>query len=387
MLTAPDRFAPLFEATVTVTVPPPDTLETSVLSQSWSSLTVHEQSERPFAVTSYVPPPWAACTGDGLSESGDDEHGAASCVMFTRSPPIVTLPDRSPPSFRATVICTASLGETLEEPTLIQLTLELTLIDDEQSERPDDAVTLNASPSCPTRLDDGDTESGDDGHGAAFWVTLTLRPPMVTVPDRCAPVFSAAVTFTVLPPEKLEGSTLSQPALDLAPYDEQRPLVVTPNVSPPAATVFDVGSTESRVDPHATWVTSTVCPPMVRFPVRSEPTFATTSMSAGSPPRMLEATGRSQFTSELTPYGQSERPVVVTRNLPAFGRHPRRRRNHRAQRRRARAGTLRDADAVPVDSRRAFPLAVGVRIHTDVHRLATLGAGGHDGDPVPIGTE
>ena len=324
MLTDPDRLPPLFEATVTVTFPPPDTFDTDVLSQSWSSLTVHEQSERPSTVTSKSSPAAADVRDVGLTESGDDPHGStfALWVTFTVCPPMLSDPERLAPEFPCAVTRTVAPPEKLEGLTLSQLAPELAL--NVQSERPA-VVTSNDPAPAPTVLDVGSTESRDDGHGGVC-VTATPRPPMVTVPERSlVPVCFFTVMVTESPPEMpLEGSTVNQLALELAVYTEQseRPRVETENEVALSDTVFDAGLTESRDVGHGgVCVTATPCPPMVTVPERSlVPVCFFTVMVTESPPAMpLEGSTLNQLALELAVYTeQSERPRVETENEVAL---------------------------------------------------------------------
>ena len=129
---------------------------------------------------------------------------APACDTLTLRPPIVTVPDRAPVLvFAAAVIVTDRPPATLE--VLVEIQSRLSLTDQLQPVAPlTDTLRLPVALSKLT--DDGFTPVGDVGHVAPACDTLTLRPPIVTVPDR-APVlvFAAAVIVTDRPPATLEA--------------------------------------------------------------------------------------------------------------------------------------------------------------------------------------
>ena len=90
------------------------------------SLTVTGQLELQLAprdtVTDWLPPEAGKLNDVGVTSGGELEP--AACVMTTRLPPIVTVPDRPQPVFALTVI--AKLPADAEPPALIQGSLTVT---------------------------------------------------------------------------------------------------------------------------------------------------------------------------------------------------------------------------------------------------------------------
>ncbi len=118
------------------------------------------------------------------------------------------------------------------------------------------AWVLQAHPACVVRAKvdidarpgsekaAGDTEYVQPGAEAA-WVTVTVCPAIVTVPERDAvPVLAAMVSVTLPLPEPLAGPTAIQPAPDVAVHAQPVP-AVTATLAVPAAEPCDtvVGAT------------------------------------------------------------------------------------------------------------------------------------------------
>ena len=104
--------------------------------QSTFTVTAHEQCDGPNTSTSRDPPDHEKTCPDGFKSSGDEGHGggAARCVIETLRPPMLTVPDRSAPSFGVSATVTVPFPATRDGLTVIQSRSSLTA--HEQSDRP-----------------------------------------------------------------------------------------------------------------------------------------------------------------------------------------------------------------------------------------------------------
>ena len=141
-VTVPVRvLVPVFADAVTVTVPPPDTVDGVVVSQVRSSLTDQLQSLRPDTVTLPEAPPAARLTDVGDTPDGDEGQGTPVCTTVTLRLPTLTVPIRAPASFAVTLIVTDSPADTLDGPAVIQLWSSLTLTGTSRHGASDGAAT------------------------------------------------------------------------------------------------------------------------------------------------------------------------------------------------------------------------------------------------------
>ncbi len=316
MVTVPDRKRLRFGSTMIHSFSRPDMRDLFVVIHSRSSLTGQLQSLGSGTPVMNVPPVSGALTRKDDTRAGEVGH-VASWLTLTLRPPIVTVPDRSPPEFPCARIVTEPPPDT-RDGTDSQPRLSRT--DQLQSLRPD-TDTLRPPPPAPKLTDDGDTPDGDDGHGArpASWETPTRRPPIVTAPDRPPPEFPCARIVTEPPPDTLDG-TDSQPR---SPRTDQlqslRPDTDTLRLPPPAPKLTDDGDTPDGDDGHgarpASWETPTRRPPIVTAPDRPPPEFTCARIVTEPPPDTRDGTD-SQPRSSRTDQLQSLRPDTDTLRLP-----------------------------------------------------------------------
>ena len=282
IVTVPERSAPSFRSAVTVTRPPPDTGVGSTPIHVRSSLAGQLQSPRPATDNSRVPPDAGNRNDLGDTPVGEDAQEPASWMTATGRPPIVTVPERSAPSFRSAVTVTRPPPDTGVGSTPIHV--RSSLAGQLQSPRP---ATDNSRvpPDAGNRNDLGDTPVGEDAQEPASWMTATGRPPIVTVPERSAPSFRSAVTVTRPPPGTVVGSTPIHVRSSLTDQlQSRRPATDTSRVPPDAGNRNDLGDTpvgEVAQEP-ASWMTATLSSPIVTVPDRAEPSFAVTLIVTGS---------------------------------------------------------------------------------------------------------
>ena len=190
MVTTPVRTSPVDDQADAeiVTVPPPKTGDGVAVSQSRSSLTDQLQELLPDTVTLTLPPDAAKPTNGGDT---DREHGGGGPIWTTPTlrPPICTVPQRVEPAFEDAEIATVPPPYTgdVDGNIVIQVWSALT---DQLQELLPDTVTSRFPPDAAKLADDGDT-AGASGHGPT-WTTLTLTPPIRTVPQRSEPAFEDA---------------------------------------------------------------------------------------------------------------------------------------------------------------------------------------------------
>ena len=269
IVTVPDRPQPVFARTVIAKLPA-DTVLAALIQ---GSLTVTGQLELQLAprdtVTDWLPPEAGKLNDLGVTSGGEPEP---ACVMTTRLPPIVTVPDRPQPVFARTVI--AKLPADAEPPALIHESLTVTGQLELQL-APRDTVTDWLPPEAG-KLNDLGVTSGGELEPAACVMTTRL-PPIVTVPDRPQPVFALTVIAKLPadaePPALIhESLTVTvQLELQLAPRD-----TVTDRLPPEAGKLNDVGVTSGGELGPAACVMATLLPPIVTVPDRPQPVFALT---------------------------------------------------------------------------------------------------------------
>ena len=295
MLTTPVRYSPSFGLTTTATFSRPDT--------------GHLQPLGPVTVTFRIPAADVKLNDVGVTSGGEPPEPA--CVMTTRLPPIVTVPDRPQPVFALTVI--AKLPADAEPPALIHESLTVTGQLELQL-APRDTVTDWLPPEAG-KLNDLGVTSGGELEPAACVMT-TLLPPIVTVPDRPQPVFALTVIAKLPadaePPALIHESltVTGQLELQLAPRD-----TVTDWLPPEAGKLNDVGVTSGGELGPAACVMATLLPPIVTVPDRPQPVFALTVI-AKLPADAEEAT-LIQVSLAVTGQLQPAGPATVTSRLPA----------------------------------------------------------------------
>ena len=294
-------------------MPPPDTLERSREIQPRSSFTGHEQCEPPPTDNDDDPAPLPNDNDPGVTV-GDDGHVTPLCVTDTLRLPTVTVPVRWPPEFVVTVTRTVPPPDTLERSREIQPRLSFT--DHEQCEPPPTDNDRDSVP-LPNDNDPGVTE-GDGGHDVPACVTDTLRPPIVTVPVRCPPLFVVTVTRTVPPPDTLERSREIQPRSSPTEYVQCEPPPTRNDDDPvPLPNDNDPGVTDG-VDGHVSpaCVTGTLRPPIVTVPVRGPLSFRFTVIVTVPPPDTLERFREIQLRLSSVAHEHSDGPFARTDARP-----------------------------------------------------------------------
>ena len=309
IVTVPDRPQPVFAVTVIAKLPA-DAEPPALIHES---LTVTGQLELQLAprdtVTDWLPPEAGKLNDLGVTSGGELEP--AACVMTTRLPPIVTVPDRPQPVFARTVI--AKLPADAEPPALIHESLTVTGQLELQL-APRDTVTDWLPPEAG-KLNDLGVTSGGELEPAACVMTTRL-PPIVTVPDRPQPVFALTVIAKLPadaePPALIHESltVTGQLELQLAPRD-----TVTDRLPPEAGKLNDLGVTSGGELGPAACVMATLLPPIVTVPDRPQPVFALTVI-AKLPADAEEAT-LIQVSLAVTGQLQPAGPATVTSRLPA----------------------------------------------------------------------
>ena len=310
IVTVPDRPQPVFALTVIAKLPA-DAEPPALIHES---LTVTGQLELQLAprdtVTDWLPPEAGKLNDLGVTSGGEPEP---ACVMTTRLPPIVTVPDRPQPVFALTVI--AKLPADAEPPALIHESLTVTGQLELQL-APRDTVTDRLPPEAG-KLNDVGVTSGGEPEPAACVMTTRL-PPIVTVPDRPQPVFALTVIAKLPadaePPALIHESltVTGQLELQLAPRD-----TVTDRLPPEAGKLNDVGVTSGGELGPAACVMATLLPPIVTVPDRPQPVFALTVI-AKLPADAEEAT-LIQVSLAVTGQLQPAGPVTDRLSVPPAG--------------------------------------------------------------------
>ena len=168
------------ESTVTVTLPPVDTLVGVVVIQAWSSLTDQLQPAGPVTDRRCVPPAAENVNDVGETVVGDVGQPEA-CDTGTELPPMATAPSRAPPGFSAAWIRTKPPPATLDG---VVSHTRSALTDQLQSLRPV-TLTYRTLVTAGKLVDVGDTRSGEDGQGpGGCCVTVNVAPATVRVAVR-----------------------------------------------------------------------------------------------------------------------------------------------------------------------------------------------------------
>ena len=307
MVTIPDRSPAAFAVTVIVKLPADAELPALIQGSLTVTGQLEPQLAPPDTATDWLPPEAGKLNDLGGTSGGEPEP---ACVMTTRLPPIVTVPDRPQPVFARTVI--AKLPADAEPPALIHESLTVTGQLELQL-APRDTVTDWLPPEAGKLNEVGVTSGGELGPAAC--VMTTLVPPIVTVPDRRQPVF--AVTVIVRLPADAELAALIQGSLTVTGQLELQlapPDTATDRLPPQAGKLNDVGVTLGG-EPEPACVMTTRLPPIVTVPDRPQPVFALTVI-AKLPADAEEAT-LIQVSLAVTGQLQPAGPATVTSRLPA----------------------------------------------------------------------
>ena len=306
IVTVPDRPQPVFARTVIAKLPA-DTVLAALIQ---GSLTVTGQLELQLAprdtVTDWLPPEAGKLNDLGVTSGGEPEP---ACVMTTRLPPIVTVPDRPQPVFARTVI--AKLPADAEPPALIHESLTVTGQLELQL-APRDTVTDWLPPEAG-KLNDLGVTSGGELEPAACVMTTRL-PPIVTVPDRPQPVF--ALTVIAKLPADAEGAALVQVSLAVTgQLQPVGPATVTSRLPAAAVNVNLVGVTPVGDAGHGSTMMGMFRPPMVTVPdcpALPEPTVTVTRPSSDTLDGVVAIQAWLSLTDQLQPVG----PVTDRLSVP-----------------------------------------------------------------------
>jgi hypothetical protein len=216
---------------------------------------------------------------DGLMNTATPPENSGACVTTCSWPAIVTVATRSLPVFAATVIVTLPLPVPDIGSTSSQSALSDTL--QEHASALAVTVTLWLPPATVTAWELLDRLKV---HGAspAACVTSCVSSPAVIVAVRSDPVF-ADTEYSIVPlapvpvaPEVIDSHGES----DVALHEHEASLIVidTLPVPPDAGTLAVAGDRPVTVQgaDAASWLTSCVCPAIVRVALRAPPVFADT---------------------------------------------------------------------------------------------------------------
>jgi hypothetical protein len=162
-----------------------------------------------------------------------------------------------------------------------------------------------------------DGDEGVDVVAAPAWLTVNDRPAMVSVPERAAPVFAAALYVRLRPPVPLDGVTLNHVAPEAAVQAQLVLLAVSAMLPlPPPAATDPLDGESVNVHPAPSWLIVNVLPATVSVPLRAadEPLAATvaTTVPLPVPPAVLNTT---QETLDFAVHAQLD-PVVTLTCVP-----------------------------------------------------------------------
>ena len=262
------------------------------------------------AVTATDPVPAAA---DTVWDPGDSENvQPPPWLMVTVRPAIVTVPDRAPPVFAATVSCTEAspLPLALEEGRVIHAAFDVAV---HRQPPPVFTDTLTAPPPLATFCCVGVTA---DVHDSA-WLMVNVCPATVSVPDRGAPVWAAAEKDTVPLPLPREPPVMEiQSALLAAVHAHALP-AVTPTLPVPPSPGTLALDDEREYEHPAAWVTVKVLPPAVIVAVRAGPLLAAAAnLTVPFPEPVAPAAIVSQSASLFADHAQPVSPCTSNDPCP-----------------------------------------------------------------------
>jgi hypothetical protein len=239
-----------------------------IVSHEMSLLTaVHAQP--PGAVTAVEPvvPPNAI---DALVGAIAYVHGAAACVTVNVCPPTVSAPLRCD-ALGLAVALKLTVPLPLPLAPLVIVSHEVALLTAVHAQPPG-AVTAVDPVAPPNAMD---TLAGAIAyvHGAAACVTVSVCPPMVSVPLRCDPFgFAVALKLTVPLPLPLAPLVIVSHDVSLLTAVHAQPPGAVTAVEPgaPPNTMEALVGAMAYVHGAAACVTVNVCPPAVNVPLRCD---------------------------------------------------------------------------------------------------------------------
>src|SRR4051812_5831520 len=265
IVTVPVRPASVFPAITSCTVPLPDPLFPEEIPIQLALLVaVHEQPPGAVTPTAIVPPPLAMFCVDADSVN----EQPASCVTVNVRSPAVIVPVRDGPLLAAAAYCTDPFPLPVDPAvTVSQLALLAALQPHPSPER-----TSNL-PEVPP--DGADAVVGESANVQPCpWLTVTVRPATVSVPERAGPLVAAALMFTVPLPEPLAPDAIViHDAWLAAVHAHPEPEVTLTLELPPDEATDSVCGATVNVQP-ADCTTVTVCPATVSVPVLAPPVVA-----------------------------------------------------------------------------------------------------------------
>ena len=264
----PERVGPVVASTVKLMLALPPPLGGFDVIRIHGALLLASQLHPPPAVTETVPLPPDAGT---FCESGEIEN-VQPCPWTTVTvwPATVMVADRDGPFVAAAVNVTVP-GPVLFAPAVIVIHESLV---DAVHVQPAATVTLmvRVPPLASTLILSGETLKPQPGD----CVTVTVCPATVNVLVRNGPFVAAIVNVTVPAPLPLvpEEIAIQESLLDAVQAQPAAAVTFTVRV-PPVASAVKVSGETSKLQP-GDCVTVTVCPAIVRVPVRAGPFVAAT---------------------------------------------------------------------------------------------------------------
>jgi hypothetical protein len=289
MVSVAARAPPVLGATLNWTDPLPLPLAPEVMVIHEALLAaVHPHPLLVETATGPPPPPDAGAEWPvGLIEY---EHGvtAAAWLTVNVSPAIVSVPDRAPPVLGATLNSTPPLPLPLAPDVMLIQGAWLAAVHAHPL-----LVDTATGPAAPPAADAGWLVGLiENAHAGAAWLTVKVRPAMIIVPLRAAPVFAVTLNPTDPFPLPLAPEvTLIHDALLAAVHPHPLLVDTLTGLPAPAGASSDwlVGLIEYTHEAAggAAWLTVKVWPATVSVPLRAAPVFAATLNSTEPGPLPL----------------------------------------------------------------------------------------------------
>lgn len=221
---------------------------------------------------------------------------------------IVSVPVRATPVFAAALMETVPLPLPLVPAVIVNHDALLAAI----HAHPLPAVTVTGPAAPALAATDSVVGFTKYEHGAAAWFTVTVRPPMVSVPVRAASLLAATANVTVPLPLPLVPEAIDIHETLLAAVHAHPVAAVTDTdvAVVPAAAMENVDVLTFGKQDAATWDTVTDCPAMVSVPLRAAPVFANALNVTAPSPEPLEPAVIDNHVAVLA--AVQEQPVCVS---------------------------------------------------------------------------
>jgi hypothetical protein len=261
----PDRGAPAFACTPSLTVPLPVPEAPSVTLIHGAPLD-DVQAQPAGAVTATLVSPAAAaivtCSGVIVKRQ------ASPCETVNVRPPIVSVPERWGPPFAAAVNPTVPLPvpaapDEIESQLTSLVAVQL---------HPPPAVTLTVP--FPPLTGASNVVDAREIEQPLPCVTVNVRPAAVIAPLRDGPVFLAAVKRTVpWPVPVVPDEIVSHGTVEVALQPQPDPVCTTNDPDPPSSSMVPEVAESVKAQPSP-WFSVNVRPAMVSVPLRAGPLVA-----------------------------------------------------------------------------------------------------------------